>query len=108
MQEHINKSLPSFNKLLKKRAHRDQPVLPACPHDGALGLRADGQGRSTKRSISEMKHADKLMKRIPGARRTLPNLPGSPAELAVGETVVECLAGPIFQLETEARTALVA
>ena len=56
-------------------------------------------------SIGEMKHADKLMKRIL-VLDGLPNLQDL-GRLAVGETVVECLKADL-RLETEARTALVA
>ena len=56
-------------------------------------------------SIGEMKHADKLMKRIL-VLDGLPNLQDL-GRLGVGETVVECLRADL-RLETEARTALVA
>ena len=56
-------------------------------------------------SIGEMKHADKLIKRIL-VLDGLPNLQDL-GRLAVGETVVECLNADL-RLENEARTALVA
>jgi bacterioferritin len=56
-------------------------------------------------SIGEMKHADKLMKRIL-VLDGLPNLQDL-GRLAVGETVVECLKADL-RLENEARNALVA
>ena len=56
-------------------------------------------------SIGEMKHADKLMKRIL-VLDGLPNLQDL-GRLGVGETVVECLRADL-RLENEARNALVA
>ena len=56
-------------------------------------------------SIGEMKHADKLMKRIL-VLDGLPNLQDL-GRLGVGETVVECLKADL-RLENEARNALVA
>jgi bacterioferritin len=56
-------------------------------------------------SISEMKHADRLMRRIL-VLDGLPNLQDL-GRLAVGETVIECLNADL-RLENEARTALVA